>query len=708
MSFMPHFRALIPKAEGILRSIGRILPNLHGPREKKRRLYSSVIHSVLLYGAPVWWRAVVEDQRIRRAVQALQRRVPIRARESISLKDIGLDKMTMRRGLTGAFIFSVRGKEAAVKADQVAEALGKAVPEAKIARPQRTRGGVDFGLYRATVVELRQRPLRCHRCLARGHVAVGCPSPTSRASLCHQCGQPGHKAGDCQNKAECPVCRDAGHKNKGHRAGSWECPVVPPRRASKETCAAASASEARVPSALVGGEGMEVDVDLSTPTRIVNEKTAQYKGCDSDRCAGPAGVAGDLLIQRMRECGAGIAVIAEPWWVPPGDEKWFSSLGGAPLSAVLVGESRRPCSLVHRGNFFVAVKWGDSLVISVYFPPSEVISKYCRLLDELEELLGRFPTSPVLVAGDFNARAHRWDPEGRSNLRGELLSTWANRLNLHLFNRTGCPTCVRPQGSSVIDLTWGSSAASVRLSEWRVDEAESLSDHVYVAYRYCHETAGIRSLSRPGKTFPRWNARAADEDMLDAALISGDWTRPSSECSARVFVRWLRGMLVRVCDMALPRAGNTRDRRRKACWWSQELSALRAEATAARRRFLKARRSRDQRRMELCLEARRETKRQLKRAIRKAKAAAWRDFVGTLEADPWGRPYRLVMGKLRPYSAPMTEVLEPEAMDRVLGGLFPQMERNIGGDLRGVQVDGAAVTLEEVLTAARKIAGGKA
>ncbi|KAI4475440.1 hypothetical protein M0804_014303 [Polistes exclamans] len=402
---------------------------------------------------------------------------------------------------------------------------------------------------------------------------------------------------------------------------------------------------------------MEIDVDLSTPTRIVNGKTAQDKDCDRNRCAKPAELAGvnlnhargaqDLLIQRMRECGAGIAVIAEPWWVPPSDEKWFSSLGGAPLSAVSVGESGRPCSLAHRGNFFVVVKWRDSLVISVYFPPSE-------------------------------------DPEGRSNLRGELLSTWAIWLNLPLFNRISCPTCVRPQGLSVIDLTLGSSAAGVRLSKWRVDEAESLSDHVYVAYKYCHETAGVRSLSRPGKTFPRWNARAADEDMLDAALISGDWTRPSSECSARVFVRWLRGMLVRVCDIALPRAGNTRDRRRKACWWSQELSALRAEATAARRRFLKARRSRDQRRMELCLEARRKTKKQLKRAIRKAKATAWRDFVGTLEADPWGRPYRLVMGKLRPYSAPLTKVLEPEVMDRVLGGLFPQVERNINRDLRGV------------------------
>ncbi|KAI4474937.1 hypothetical protein M0804_014602 [Polistes exclamans] len=53
-TFRPHFAALIPKAKGILRSLGRLLPNLHGPGEKKRRLYSSVIQSVLIYGAPVW------------------------------------------------------------------------------------------------------------------------------------------------------------------------------------------------------------------------------------------------------------------------------------------------------------------------------------------------------------------------------------------------------------------------------------------------------------------------------------------------------------------------------------------------------------------------------------------------------------------------------------------------------------------------------
>ncbi|XP_047356423.1 uncharacterized protein LOC124951689 [Vespa velutina] len=78
MSLRPHFEALIPKAEGILRSLMRLLPNLHGPGEKKRLLYGDVIHSVLLYGAPVWWRTVVEDTKIGRAVRSLQRKVAIR------------------------------------------------------------------------------------------------------------------------------------------------------------------------------------------------------------------------------------------------------------------------------------------------------------------------------------------------------------------------------------------------------------------------------------------------------------------------------------------------------------------------------------------------------------------------------------------------------------------------------------------------------
>ncbi|XP_035742491.1 uncharacterized protein LOC118450749 [Vespa mandarinia] len=78
MSFRPHFEAVIPKAEDILRYLRRLFSNLHGQGERKQRLYGGVIHSVLLYGAPVWWCAVMEDMRIGRAVRSLQRKVAIR------------------------------------------------------------------------------------------------------------------------------------------------------------------------------------------------------------------------------------------------------------------------------------------------------------------------------------------------------------------------------------------------------------------------------------------------------------------------------------------------------------------------------------------------------------------------------------------------------------------------------------------------------
>ncbi|KAI4474940.1 hypothetical protein M0804_014605 [Polistes exclamans] len=102
----------------------------------------------------------------------------------------------------------------------------------------------------------------------------------------------------------------------------------------------------------------------------------------------------DLLGQRMREIGADIAIVSKP----------YRQMGGLAESFSLL-------------------------------TPSENLNRFSRLLDELEELLGTFPALPALVAGDFNARFPRWDPEGRSYPRGELLCMWANRLNLSLANQ---------------------------------------------------------------------------------------------------------------------------------------------------------------------------------------------------------------------------------------------------------------------------------
>ncbi|KAL4100866.1 hypothetical protein QTP88_020895 [Uroleucon formosanum] len=64
-------------------------------------------------------------------------------------------------------------------------------------------------------------------------------------------------------------------------------------------------------------------------------------------------------------------------------------------------------------------------------------------------------------------------------------------------------------------------------------------------------------------------------------------------------------------------------------------------------------------------------KRDLVRAIKKAKEAAWKNLCDQVQNDPWGLPYKLIMGKLtRP--PPIPELNTPGRLQRIVDGLFPQ------------------------------------
>lgn len=53
-TFGAHFAQLAPKVVGAAAALGRLLPNVGGPSASCRRLYSGVIRSMAMYGAPVW------------------------------------------------------------------------------------------------------------------------------------------------------------------------------------------------------------------------------------------------------------------------------------------------------------------------------------------------------------------------------------------------------------------------------------------------------------------------------------------------------------------------------------------------------------------------------------------------------------------------------------------------------------------------------
>lgn len=68
--FREHFSWLTPKLEKATAALSRILPNIGGPREGVRHMYAAVVHSMALYGTPIW----AQEMQMNRAIKAMVHR----------------------------------------------------------------------------------------------------------------------------------------------------------------------------------------------------------------------------------------------------------------------------------------------------------------------------------------------------------------------------------------------------------------------------------------------------------------------------------------------------------------------------------------------------------------------------------------------------------------------------------------------------------
>lgn len=78
LSFGKHIERVCAKAERLVGALNRLLPNVKGPKEEKRRVYAGVVESIMLYAAPIW-QGGVGIARYRRMMEGVQRKAIIRA-----------------------------------------------------------------------------------------------------------------------------------------------------------------------------------------------------------------------------------------------------------------------------------------------------------------------------------------------------------------------------------------------------------------------------------------------------------------------------------------------------------------------------------------------------------------------------------------------------------------------------------------------------
>lgn len=112
---------------------------------------------------------------------------------------------------------------------------------------------------------------------------------------------------------------------------------------------------------------------------------------------------------------------------------------------------RTRCRLIRQRSRFVAVLCGPYLIISMYISPSIGLREFNSALDELSEIFSS-RMERIILAGDFNAKAELWGSPFTDG-KGSLLMRWAAERDLRIANVGDYPTCVRPHGSSIVDLT---------------------------------------------------------------------------------------------------------------------------------------------------------------------------------------------------------------------------------------------------------------
>jgi len=175
----------------------------------------------------------------------------------------------------------------------------------------------------------------------------------------------------------------------------------------------------------------------------------------------------------------------------------------------------------------------------------------------------------------------------------------------------------------------------------------------------------------------RWSLTKLNPDLLMVSMHATLWAwgeepRTWEGLSVEDLASRLPKALWGACDASMLRVRKGCGRR-SAYWWTEEIAGLRDASVRARRRLQRCLRRRSA--GVTCIEQARgeyrDARHFLGAAIERSKTRAWEELIVSLNEDPWGCPYRMVLKKLRPRASPTTESLAPGFLGEVVETLFP-------------------------------------
>lgn len=167
--------------------------------------------------------------------------------------------------------------------------------------------------------------------------------------------------------------------------------------------------------------------------------------------------------------------------------------------------------------------------------------------------------------------------------RGREVEDCVAETELYLLNEGRTSTCIRPQGTSIVNISTLDIRA--RITGWRVGlEIEILYDHACL--EMVLDERGTDGQSSERQATARWKKDGWDFDLfrsvLEWELQNADDGNNDREIPLERMARNLGIALQNSCDVAGERVAKGR-RGRRVYWWSTELAESRRTTVNARR-----------------------------------------------------------------------------------------------------------------------------
>ena len=327
-------------------------------------------------------------------------------------------------------------------------------------------------------------------------------------------------------------------------------------------------------------------------------------------------------------------------------------------------------------------------IIGCYCPPNETANEYTARLEEISNTIEQMGTTNVILAGDFNAKSEAWGST-TSNPRGRRLLELIEQHNLTILNTGNAPTFERREQESSIDVTAGGSSITQRIGGWQILTEETQSDHNYITFNVEQQVTARTRTRRERLNIRDINSTKFCEKLQQQIV---DPQEPQEMTKLTALIKEAHSE----ARVTLPTPVKDNN---PVYWWNEEIEEQRKQCIKLKRMMARERTriqkgKTNRRDLEKLAEEAKQAKKRYRKKIHEAKEKSWRELCETVEMDPFGKPYKIVMNKLGNPLPPITEEMAPI----IVRTLFPRQEATMPPRLQVEQTDIQDITDDEIET----------